>query len=471
MKSQNKKSSAIKLFFKSCALATAVLFTLPFALIGCGKGKGEEKNYNFVLTNATVPVVMSTLDLLGTKDSTDMWYSRKLTFTDETQLGFNFLGKDEPNASGVSSTVLEEMSNKVLHTYLKNKKAKFTLYVTDYNVKLAFKMFITNQIPKENWKINLVEDGNAAYTYFKSIYGGTDGNEVFEDDLQNVRNEIQQAKTNPNYDFTAATYTSGYKLSYAFAYEYRDNVKVMMQYPELLETSSESMKLKLANINFKKSSLTQMYRALSAENQTKFKKAVFDVDYIDPIIKQDNQKKTLVVCGASLTSEQFSGVDADIKNGTKEQDFEKFFNKIMADFPDYNIVIKPHPKWGLDDPSTSVDEKGTAWADGYEGAYERRVRYCNDHNIKVLPGQVPMEVLIWAYGDDIKIGGYNSTLYMNAPKDMTLFFINGTGELSSLSAPLPTIIDSGAIADELKVYYPGQDGEVLVKTHTITAEA
>ena len=85
-----------------------------------------------------------------------------------------------------------------------------------------------------------------------------------------------------------------------------------------------------------------------------------------------------------------------------------------------------------------------------------------------------MEVLIWAYGgennDQIGIGGYYSSLFMNAPKNMTKFFIFKTADMvDTLEEPIRTLVQNGEMADELKVYYPGSNGEVEVLTKTYTA--
>lgn len=64
----------------------------------------------------------------------------------------------------------------------------------------------------------------------------------------------------------------------------------------------------LKDINTKKSSLTQMFNSLSPQGQQTFKEAVFDTDYIDQIMLQDNGKKTLVVCGTSFTGEEFGSL-------------------------------------------------------------------------------------------------------------------------------------------------------------------
>ena len=452
------------------SILALVLLISSFTLFACGGSDGED-HYNIVLTNATVPPMMATLSCLESDDTTYMWYGRQQTFTNPEKLGFTMLENHNAPSTGISSQAIDEIANTVLDLYMENDEVTFDFYVTDYACEAAFKIFIEQNIPEANYNVHLLEDGVGSYNFFESLYGSADGSTAFEEDLVELEGVLDQVRAG-TYKYSVDSYN--YALTYAYATY--SNVDYWLQYPEFLESEDAEMTTLLADLNTKKSSLTQMFGALSAEGQQTFKEAVFDTDYIDPIMLQDNGKKTLVVCGTSFPGEEFSSIGAlseDLKNGTTEQMFEKFFNQIMQDYPDYNIVIKPHPSWGLDDPNTTANEKGVGWANANnncEGAYQRRVQYCEENNIQVLPGQVPMEVLIWAYGDDIRIGGYTSTLYMNAEPNMTLFFILGTNNLNSISHPLPNLIENGALGDGLRVYYPNE-GQVTSQDYDFTAEA
>lgn len=429
-----------------------VLLLCPMLLMACGE-EPEEGHYNIVLTNATVPPMMATLSCLESDDTTYMWYGRRQTFTNPEKLGFEMLENNNAPSVGISSEAVDEIANTVLDLYMNDSSVTFDFYVTDYACEAALRIFVAQDIPTANYTVHLLEDGTGSYTYFTQLYGSETGSQDFEADVDAFEDVLAQVK-NGTYQYSIDAYH--YDLTYVYAMQ--NNVEYMLQYPELLESQDQEMNTYLESVNTVKANLTEMFNDLSAEGQQTFKDAVFDSAYIDPIMKQDNGKKTLVVCGTSFSGEEFGSLTDEVKNGTAEQKFEAFFNQIMEDYPDYNIVIKPHPSWGLDDPSTTANEKGAGWtSNDCEGAYERRVAYCEENNIKVLPGQVPMEVLIWAYGDDIKIGGYSSTLYMNAQPNMTLFFILAKNDLNSLGQPLPSLIENGTLGDGVRVYYPNGD--------------
>lgn len=430
----------------------AILLVCPMLLMACGNNSNDD-HYNIILTNATVPPMMATLSCLESDDTTYMWYGRQQTFTNPSELGFEMLENNNAPSVGISSNAVDEIANTVLDLYMNDSKVTFDFYVTDYACEAALRIFVAQNIPEANYKVHLLEDGTGSYIYFDDLYGAENGAQEFEQDLTALEDVIASVKDG-SYEYSIDQYH--YDLTYAYA-TYK-NVEYMLQYPELLESQDAEMNAKLNEINTVKANLTQMFNSLSTEGQQTFKDAVFDSDYIDPIMNQENGKKTLVVCGTSFSGEEFGELTDEVKNGTAQQKFEVFFDQIMEDYPEYNIVIKPHPSWGLDDPTTTADEKGAGWtSNNCDGAYERRVAYCEENNIKVLPGQVPMEVLIWAYGEDIKIGGYSSTLYMNAEPNMTLFFILNSNDLNTLGQPLPSLIENGTLGDGVRVYYPNGD--------------
>ncbi len=86
-----------------------------------------------------------------------------------------------------------------------------------------------------------------------------------------------------------------------------------------------------------------------------------------------------------------------------------------------------------------------------------------------MPGQIPMEVLIWAYADNIVIGGYSSSLYMNAPKNMTKFIINNNGA-KAMGSVITAVFNNGLLADSLD-FYKLVDGVCTKTTETPSTNA
>ncbi len=443
-------------------------------LAGCGK-KAKATTYNFIMTNATIPPVMATLSCLENENQTYMWYGRKQTFANVSKLGFEMNDTETNDNAGVDVSVVNTMTNKMMDLYSKsNGKAKFNLYVTDYGVEVAYKMFVANDIPESNYHVYLMEDGTGAYSSFKQV-----NTKAEFDKLVNKMNDDLKSVKAGTYKYTTDNIKN---ITLPYAYATRSNVTYCLQYPELLQGADADMNalLKSGTINLKKTNLTEKYNSLSDAKKELFKNAVFQKDYIDQYMLNANGKKTLVICGTSFTGEQSDvgcEITEDVKNGVPGADaFEKVFDKIVEDYgSQYNIVIKPHPSWGLADPNYPTADgngatAGAKWASlNYQKAYEERVRYCNEKGIKVLPGQIPMEVLIWAYADNIIIGGYSSSLYMNAPKNMTKFIINNNGA-KAMDDVITAVFNNGLLADSLD-FYKLVDGVCTKTTETPSTNA
>lgn len=128
-------------------------------------------------------------------------------------------------------------------------------------------------------------------------------------------------------------------------------------------------------------------------------KASFDETYFN----EGNGKEYLVITGTNPYGA-----------GTKDL-IRKVVQKYGAE---YNLLFKPHPN---------------AIPQG-EDAQELA-----NLGVKVLPGRLPMEALLWVY-PECKTGGYNSSLYMSAPKGNTLFFF--ANSVNDLISPIKELYDS-----------------------------
>ncbi len=65
----------------------------------------------------------------------------------------------------------------------------------------------------------------------------------------------------------------------------------------------------------------------------------------------------------------------------------------------------------------------------------------DENGIKIMPGRLPMEVITWVYSD-VKLGGFDSSLFMAVPQGNTEFFIAESP--SALSNLTKQLYESGA---------------------------
>jgi|GEM_PF-1332443 len=84
--------------------------------------------------------------------------------------------------------------------------------------------------------------------------------------------------------------------------------------------------------------------------------------------------------------------------------------EIIEEFgDDYVLMYKPHPSWVISHPGNAP-----------------LLAFLEEHNIRILPPRLPMEVIMWAF-PDVQVGGFNSTLYISARASQVRFFIGGLG--------------------------------------------
>ena len=103
---------------------------------------------------------------------------------------------------------------------------------------------------------------------------------------------------------------------------------------------------------------------------------------------------------------------------TKE-DFERIIKQVVQDYGnEFVLLYKPHPR---------------------ALPTEEQEKFLNDLGIKVLPGRLPMEAISFIY-PTLKLGGFDSSLYMSTDEGKTLFFF--AKDKTELWNPLDILCDT-----------------------------
>lgn len=302
-----KTNKLNKLFM---VMTLVLLFSATSFLAACTpKETEEEQTYNIIMTNATIPPMMATLDAISNGNKTYMWYGRPLTFASVSNLEeqVTLIKKEAVNQTGISSEAVTLMQNQVNQLYSKNTKSKFRFYVTDYGIDAAMRVMVQNRIPEANYKVILLEDGTGSYANFTANFGAADTIEHFNATLEAVNQKITDSWENRGGDYLA----SGGNMqnwAQAFAYATRPNVEYWLQFPEMLSSNDAAIAAKLettnANkINFVKKNLNEVYAQISVEKQNIFKNILIDSN-INNIMTFENNKPLLMVTGTSYGGEQ-----------------------------------------------------------------------------------------------------------------------------------------------------------------------
>ena len=204
----------------------------------------------------------------------------------------------------------------------------------------------------------------------------------------------------------------------------QDNAEWWGAFPETLVSLDTKVNAEIEKAHLIKKLPENMWADLSDEQKRNFLDSVsFDKESFDQTYFAKSGKY-LIVTGTNPYTGSFTAVE-----------FLNVLDKIVTDYPNYNILFKPHPASVPTPPGFNQSD----------GVYE----YMVEHDIAILPGRLPMEVISWVYGDAL-IGGFDSSLYMSVPGKNVAFFIAENSE--SLSVVTKTLYDSGMF-DNIKFYW------------------
>lgn len=369
--------------------------------------KNEGKTYDIIATYVTLPILYSGLHLAGSENETYVWFGRDNTLSEDVLRSNTKVTLSEyfgdPDKMFVE--VSEEIKEYCYNVMKKDSNAKFRLYIDDLLHFIEITSLAEMGLQDDRYEVYYCSDGTLSYVKEYSYKNGSisDFNKVEES------REAMMEKVRSNY------YVNDVKNDYFYSnmnkYEdyiivgaHRDNIYYWAQYPEYFtakdsqvqEIFYESIDKKLPELMYNSLTETQKKYFLSLIN---FDKEAFDAEYFNA----DNEKPYLIVTGTNPYSDE------------TYRYIEIVSQKYGAE---YNIVFKPHP---------------VAIPQGDDLAKLDAL------NIKVLPGRLPMESLLWVY-PEYKVGGYNSSLYMSAPKGNTLFFF--TEGKDDLISPLKELYDA-----------------------------
>lgn len=441
---------------KFLLVLTCLLSVLVFAT-GCDE-KEDAKTYNVIMTSATIPPMIAIMDTIESENETIAWIGRQNTINSVANLKsaykkITFI-ESWSTASNIPNAVVNSMNEYVSDKWFgSDEKANFNIYVTDYGVVAALYLVESNGIPTTNYKIHLIEDGSGAYNQFLLSSGDNQG---YKEANGNIKFQANLAELNGIVDsMRAGTYVlpesayQSYNLSYVATT--LPSIDYYLQFPNLLSSENAEIQAMLTNKTMKlvEANQTKMYNNLSDDGKQKLKDIIIAPTTIASLEKGDKEK-VLMITGTSFTGEGDVITEANVSKAGEDGNFETVVKYLVETYPDYKIIYKGHPSWGiLDDekngsrfmdPSrynkiqVSETETRDITAVECEAFLNRRIEFLKENNIIVLPAQTPAEAIIWAAGDDLLLAGYDSSLYMNARKgSLVAFFEESIEGLSSLN--------------------------------------
>ena len=384
--------------------------------------KVEVRNiYNCYWVNATIPVLYCALDMVSNN------YKSMLVFTRGDTLNIDELDDDRfiHKVNGADVMDLEDSKKYVSRIAALDEYSYFRAFICDAFNQIELFSFVQYGIPTTRYEVKLVSDGS--WTYNSAFPYRADGSwETWETNSKIYAGLRKNAELGKYLDDGTYGGRPMYKLSYGGmepASRYyidaqlnqmtimaaqRDNIEMWSAYPETLKSADAKVQAEIDKAHMPKMSPEVMYANLTDAQKEYFLK-ICNLDKGEFDEKYFNQEgEYLIITGTnpftgSFTDAEFAGV----------------LKKIIADYRGYNILYKPHPSAMA--PTDAMPETDAV---------------LNDNNIQLLPGRLPMEVITWVYSD-VKLGGFDSSLFMAVPQGNTEFFIaNGADSLSALSKQL-----------------------------------
>ena len=389
--------------------------------------KEHRNEYDIYCINATYPLLLVSMDIVNNKNNEGLiWFSRYGTLDLEKVKEINpnlifskYLTEDTSKID--LDNVNTEIKSYVTKIMEEDKAAYFKLYIDEFLFWYEYPIFEELGITEDKYEVIMYSDGTLSYT---AKYGITkeksydffnEEKEKYEKILNELRegkylNSLQDLKylePSEKGDRTEKL-ISQYDTNYILLSTLRENVSYYLQYPELITYQDEKVKNKMQKANIKKMTAIEKYKNLTQESK----------DAVNEILNLNKEemgqkyfvgdKQKLVITGANPFYEAY----------TKEE-FENMLEQVKKQYgKDYQLLYKPHPKSEPNEEQTEI---------------------LNKFEIKILPAKLPMEAILFVY-DDIKIGGFPSTLYMSTENTDTLFFFAKSKE--KLVEPLNILYDS-----------------------------
>lgn len=371
--------------------------------------------YNLYWMSATLPVMYCALDMVQND------YKSMLIFTRTDTIDIDALDKDRflYVVNGAGDGHVAEAKRRFGKIAYNDPYSYFRFFTVDLRNQQEFFTFPLYNVSSDRYEVKLLSDGTATYTTEFPYRNDGDisrwnTNLAKYDKFTDLAIKGEYTVNNGEYTVVSdgVTYTSGIicdqcEQMSAMAAQ-RDNVEWWMAYPETLTSKNAKIQAEMKKAHTVKMQPDKIFANFTDEQKAEFlrimnfDKPEFDETYFD------KQGDYLIITGAN-----------PVYGSLSETQFISLLDEITEQYSGYNILFKPHPS-----------------AIPTETKYPNVYNYFAEKQITILPGKLPMEVISWCY-PDVKMGGFDSSLYMSVPQGNVEFFIcENKDNLSAISKQL-----------------------------------
>ncbi|MGL4676965.1 MAG: hypothetical protein ACRCWI_04775 [Brevinema sp.] len=319
-----------------------------------------------------------------------------------------------PHVSSVAN--VEEMRKKIAELNRNDPQATFTLYMNDLRVAKLFTYFYSQGISEDRVTAVMLSDGVGTYNEWKKVFGGTKGWNTWK----NAQDTYKKALNNPkdlNIDYFWTKPNFGVFLT---APATANNTSIWMQWPELLIADNQDFK------NYLEQNGSRYYK----------------VDPLEYYQSLTDMQKQGVIRLFGLNKKWSMNEEGGTLN-------DQTIEEALRASPKPNIMLTATNPFG--DKTDGLIAKAKAkYGDRYDYFFKGhpgdRTKPA-DTSIIVFPFPLPIEPILWLYGKNIAVmGGYESSLYLNAPKEIKKFFYLKSGSDITI-APLDIMYQQGLLGE------------------------
>lgn len=395
----------------------------------------KESEYGIYVTTETLQALFVNLQVVQNKEQKGyFWTARTST------INMDVLSKNLPNLqisehcgtiteNEYIKEVLPEVKAYIQKVLQEDENAYFRLYTDDVRFYLESELFGKVGLDDSRFCVTLYTNGTLSYVREYELYR-ENKYERFLEEKENYLKIVENLKSNVmegdndhpgSYmvDEKSPIFTANINYDYMLISALtRENITYEMQYPEKLKFEDAKIAKEMQRANLEKVVAVEKYRELSEESKQMFLENInLNKQELDEVYFTNQEAKYLIITGTVPFYEHKT-----------QEEFEEMIRKVYQDYKEeYIILYKPHPR-AL--PTANQET------------------FLSSLDIKVLPGAIPMEAILFIY-PNLQIGGFASSLYMSADKGKTEFFF--VKEVAQLVSPLDQLYDS--LFSGVKFYY------------------
>lgn len=404
--------------------------------------KKEENTYKIYVISETLQTLIANLNISDNLNQKGFLWTARTSTVDLEKVKSNISNMKISENNGelkldeFKQKVIPELKEYIKTTLKENPNAYFELYMEEDKFYLDVELFGKIGLDDSRYDVTMYTNGTLGYTREyeitkKDIFDKFNSEkESYLEIVEKIKNNTKEIDEIPGSYFSVKASIGENEISTIllaneldFNYLYisilvRDNIKLLLQYPEMVIFEDEKVSQEMKKANIEKIVIQDEFNKLEDnEKNVFFDNIGLNKEELDKNYFTDETKEYLIITG---TTPFYGEYGSRLK-------FENVIKQVVKDYSDkYVILYKPHPR---------------------ELPTEQQEKFLNDLGIKVLPGKLPMEAICFVY-PNLKLGGFDSSLYMSTDEGKTLFFF--AKDKTELWSPLDVLYDT--VFSEAKFY-------------------